>query len=61
MENVLFLQYEVLWNLSNTQSSVLHALDTLRPQVDVSLPLPDRYQSGAEDRNYSRSNSQDKI
>ena len=49
-ENVLLVQYEVLWNLSSNQSNVLHAVDMLRPQVDVSLPLDDRYQSGSENK-----------
>ena len=49
-ENVFLVQYEVLWNLSSNQSSVRQAVDMLRPQADVSLPLDDRYQSGAENQ-----------
>ena len=49
-ENVFLVQYEVLWNLSSNQSSVRQAVDMLCPQADVSLPLDDRYQSGAENQ-----------
>ena len=46
-DRVLFVQNEVLKKLSSNRSSVLHAAETLRPQVDVSFPLDERYQSGS--------------